>query len=248
MIRYATIGRIAAGLALAGAGGAVLAQDLPVSGSLETSTRFFKGAESPVYFSGVYRAEISDFGLRVAFLTAPVTSSRIAGGTLRTGGKDFELALERRFDLGLPLLSGGILISAGAAFSEMQNFRGTAVTYRAVASLPSGLGEVGVYGLTGEDLGIALLGASGGFSQGGTSYKVFLGTPISGDNTRSTNTGRPTQRVVWAITTGPAVGLDSRGVTFQAFVGNQLGLTTGAMLTPALGDAVGFGFSFGVRF
>ena len=92
---------LAAAFASAGLCGA---NPLPWKGSLETSTRFFAGAESRAYVSFQYKTSLPNaISARVTGFSAPFKRSAAGAGAIVTGGKELEAGLEKTFCLFRPI-------------------------------------------------------------------------------------------------------------------------------------------------
>lgn len=232
--------------------GLCAANPLPWSGSFETSTRFFTGAESRAYVSLQYKTSLPNlFGLRISGFSAPIKRTGVRTGILSTGGKEAEAGIEKSLPLFAPLEGKGVNLHlyGGISRADTAAFSGTAFTFEALVGLTDLPFKAGLYGITGDDLRIGLLGAEGTIaSPDGTMVKAFVGAPLWGDNTRSTDDGSLMRRAVWSLEIGRKASIGGRDWAFSAFLGSQLGLTTGLKMTPALGSQVGFGISVGVKF
>ncbi len=244
--------RIAASLAALVSAGLCAANPLPWSGSFETSTRFFTGAESRVYVSLQYKTSLPNLiGLRVTGFAAPIKRTTVGFGTLSTGGKGAEAGIEKSFPLFTPLAGKGLQVHlyGGLALSDTEAFTGQALTFEALLGMTDLPFKAGLYGIAGTDLKLGLLGAEGAYSlPDGTSFGFFAGAPIWGENTRSTEDGSLMRRAVWRLETGRKTTINGLSFELKAFLGNQLGMTTGLKMTPALGNQVGFGITVGVKF
>jgi hypothetical protein len=242
---------LAAAAALASAGLSA-ANPLPWSGSVETSTRFFTGAESRAYVSFQYKTTLAnEIGVRLAGSAAAIRRTRTGLGTLVTGGRELEAGIEKSFSVFQPLDGKGVSIHlyGGLSVADTAAFTGTAFTYEALVGMTDLPFKAGLYGITGDGLQMGMAGLDANSSApDGTSFHAFLGAPLWGDNTRSTDDGSLMRRAVWSLETGRKVTISGLSWEFKAFVGNQLGLTTGLRMTPALGNQIGFGISAGVRF
>jgi hypothetical protein len=234
-------------LAMASAAGA---QGLGL-GTFETSSRFFSGPESGAYVSAKGRLTlIKNLGFRYSAMSGAVRTTTISGGTLRSGGSEIEGGVEGVYSFvpGAEAVTGKVGYYLGATVANMANFDGTALAFDVHYVTPGVPFKVGLKGLSGSDMGIAMAYTEASVTYGTVSYSAFLGSPVRGNNTRSENTGAERRGVVWAVQSGTAVSLGLYSVNVSAFVGNQLGLTTGGSITPALGGKVGFGFSAAVKF
>lgn len=244
--------RTAAALAAFVSAGLCAADPTPWSGSFETSTRFFTGAESRAYVSFQYKTSIPNLiGVRVSGFSAPIKRTSVGTGILSTGGREAEVGIEKSFPLFAPLEGKGLQLHlyGGVTVADTAAFAGKAFTFEALVGMTDLPFKAGLYGISGDDLKIGLLGAEGTFtSLDGTTFKAFAGAPLWGDNTRSTEDGSLMRRAVWCLETGRKTSIGGRDWSFTAFLGNQLGLTTGLKMTPALGSQVGFGISVGVKF
>lgn len=246
--------RIAAAAAAAALASAGLSQGL-VGGSAQADTRFFSGEESRTWISARYSQRLGDkFTLRLSGSSAAKKSTNITGGVLRTGGSDLEAGVETSYDL-LPIaqgLAGKLHGYLGVARADMASFNGTALAYSLEYqfSAPLGVADVraGLRGVSGDDLRLAAVTGSLSSSAGLGTFRVFAAMPFMGDNTRDTSNGSQMRRAVWAVSYTQGFNAIVAGFEVGAFVGNQLGMTTGTSITPALGGKVGFGLTAKVKF
>jgi hypothetical protein len=241
----------AAAVALTGTG---MSQGL-IGGNAQADARYFSGEESRTWISARYSQRLGEkFTLRLSGSSAAKKYTNIAGGVLRTGGTDLEAGVETSYDL-LPIaqgLAGKLHGYMGVALADMASFDGTALAYSLEYqfSAPLGVADIraGIRGVSGDDLRLAALTGALSSSAGLGTFRLFAALPFSGDNTRSTSDGSTTRRAVWAVSYTQGFNALVAGFEIGAFVGNQLGMTTGTSITPSLGGKVGFGLTAKVKF
>lgn len=213
-------------------GRGVLAQSKS-SGSAQF--RFFNGREGLTYSGVEGRTGLgSGFEGILRGTLARTKSDTLTGGTLTYGGNEIEAAL--RYE---PESSKGCSLMAGVAFANTPAQSRPLATLG--ASYRAGMGGNTVFDFNPKAILIkqnALIGLGIGLSfeaSPGITFSAEATPLIGGENTRDANTGERMRRTLY----GAAIHYTPQGGAFTLSAGytNSTGASTGASLTPGLGNS-----------
>ena len=207
----------------------------------------FTNDEKAVYGSFEVGSSLGrDFRVQLGGTASPFHRFDLGTSSVRYGGRDLELLGTYKVSKILPLeLSLGIDQPWTPARTD------TALSYRALATLPTGKQAkwwLTAYGIAGAD-SIAMVGTGASLAVGhGLELMASGALPVQGNNSVSPSSGNRDRLGVYSV----GLGVPSSFCRYQSLVEiaitNQVGWTTGMAATPTIGGFPGVRVSFEVRF